>query len=211
MHQPKTARRPRPPLTWPSCFLRKPPEAWNARRPRWRRGRRDAAGFGGALGQALVYDTSSAQPRDGNPQGKLGKRWRVTLLATALASVSLLLISSLAQAGHYHTYNHITHGLVHGSSDSDGAYFSRTYGYYIAGINYCGVGDYDSGLYAVSYSYSGGLCSLFSYNYSSSTDECRGISYNRVGFQGSDPDYFLRAHYHDAHSPPRYSCRSYPV
>lgn len=143
--------------------------------------------------------------------GRQGRRIRMTALTTLVASAMLFLAASEAQAGHYHTYNNITHGLVHGSSDSDGAYFSRTYGVHLTGVNYCGVGDYDRGFYAYTYTYSGNLCSLFSYNYSSSTDECRGFSYNRVGVNGGNQDYFLGAHYHSAHSPPQYSCRTYPI
>ena len=129
---------------------------------------------------------------------------------TVLLAVALLQLPSVAQADHYHTYNNIEHGLVHGSYDWDGAFFGRTYGYYLGAYNYCGVGDYDWGWYAIGYTYNADLCSLWSKHYTANPDECRGVSYNRVArqFGGSD---FLGEHIHDAHSPPQFSCRITPA
>jgi len=134
------------------------------------------------------------------------RRWWKAAALTVLASAAVLQIAGSAQAGHYHNVNNIQHGLVHGSSDSDGAFFSRTYGYYFGSYNFCGVGDYDAGYYATAYSYNADLCSLYSYTYYRAPDECRGVSYNRVQNQNGGAD-FLGEHLHDAHSPPQYSCR----
>jgi hypothetical protein len=128
-------------------------------------------------------------------------------IAATAAAVAAGALAQSALGGHYHTYNNITHGLVHGDSKVDGAFFSRTYGFYFGGVNVCAVGDYDRGAYASAYSYNADLCSLWSYHYAREPDECRGFSYNRVGQYGGDPDAYVSGHYHSAHDPPYYRCR----
>lgn len=132
--------------------------------------------------------------------------WPIYAVTAILALFALLQLPSLARADHYHTFNNITHGLVHGSSDTDGAFFSRTYGYYSNSINYCSVGDYDVGYYATAYSFNANLCSLFSFTEFPAPDECRGVSGNLVTRSGGGSDY-LGSHVHSAHSPPQFQCR----
>lgn len=138
-------------------------------------------------------------------------RWSVKasdldrLLVAAIASCAVAVSAAPALAGHYHTYNNITHGIVHGSSDSDGSFFGRTYGYYFGGVNYCAVGhtsggNHNSATYATGYTYNADLCSLWSRAYSHFVDECLAFSWNQVATN------ILGAHYHYAHSPPAPWC-----
>ena len=113
---------------------------------------------------------------------------------------------STALAEHYHTYNNIEHGVVHGSSDRDGAFFSRTYGYYFGSINQCAVGDAVRGYYASGSSNNANLCSLYSFTYTATPDECQARSYNRSYASVGGGDY-VGGHTHGPHSPPFGACR----
>lgn len=100
-----------------------------------------------------------------------------------------------AFADHWHSYNNRTHGLEHGSSTTDGAYFGRTYGYYLGDTNSCSVGDTVNGVNYGTTSINADLCSVFTGNYYRAINECRGASYNAAG-----PANPLSGHYHYAHN-----------
>lgn len=138
------------------------------------------------------------------------KAKRAVVTAALFTLFATSAIVQQAVAGHYHEYNLIVHGLVHGESDTDGSFFGRTYGYHIGAINVCAVGQYGDGdtatrTYSSSASADADLCSVWSRSGNSYQNECRGWAYARVYRPGASSD-ILQAHYHSAHSPPVGSC-----
>jgi hypothetical protein len=120
---------------------------------------------------------------------------RGVVLLALLAALSFGSMTQLAFANHWHTVNNRAHGLEHGSSTSDGSFFGRTYGYYIGDTNYCYVGDVDRGLNYGTVTYNADLCSVWSWAYYVTIDECRGVTYNEVsGYNG------ISGHNHYAHN-----------
>lgn len=113
-----------------------------------------------------------------------------------LVSAGLSISASLALAAHYHSVNNSDHGLVHGSSTTDGSFFGRTYPYYIGSVAYCGVGDTDNGINYGSSTNSGNLCSVWTEAYYVKINECRGATYNQVAGGPAPVSY----HNHYAHS-----------
>lgn len=99
-----------------------------------------------------------------------------------------------ASADHYHTYNR-PHGLVHGSSTTDDSFFGRTDTYYIGDTNYCYVGDTDIGANYGTVTNGAANCSVWTWAYYYSIDECRGVALNAVS--GPNP---LNWHAHYAHN-----------
>jgi hypothetical protein len=162
-----------------------------------------------------AYVRSSVRDMDARPQPRVRISSQTStlgrfaaLLAMVVAAMTLSL-APMASAGHYHTYNNIEHGLVHGCCTQDGSFFSRTYGYYVSTYNYCAVGHVSAGThtgwtYANAYSIGGELCSLWSMHYGNFWDECAGFSYSEVAtFSGGS---YLSGHYHYAHNASPYTC-----
>jgi hypothetical protein len=85
-----------------------------------------------------------------------------------------------AVADHYHTVYNRAHGVVHGSSNTDGSFFGRTDGYYLGDYNYCYVGDVDIGINYGTMTYNADLCSVWTWAYYYAIDECRGATANAV-------------------------------
>lgn len=120
---------------------------------------------------------------------------RGVVLLALLAALSCGSIAQVAIADHWHTVNNRAHGLEHGAATADGAFFGRTYGHYVGDVNYCYVGDTTVGLNYGTTSINADLCSVWTWAYYWSIDECRGATYNR-----SDGTNAISAHNHYAHN-----------
>lgn len=74
-------------------------------------------------------------------KGKLGRPRLRLLLVAVLGATSLGAIVGVAHAQrHYHTYNSIAHGVVHGSDTRDNNFHARVDSPF-GGTNYCLLGD----------------------------------------------------------------------
>ena len=131
------------------------------------------------------------------------------MLCAFLVAFSFAATVRVALAGHYHTYNNIPHGLVHGDDLQDGSFFARTLYYYLGTNYYCAVGDLGVGTYAGAQWVYNDTCSVWSkLQYRYSIDECAGyaISEARSNFSGAS---VLGNHAHYAHYSYPSSCRKY--
>lgn len=123
------------------------------------------------------------------------------------AAVACLVVATPAVADHYHSVYNRAHGLVHGSSNVDGSFFGRTDGYYTGDYNYCYVGDVDTGVNYGTVTYGASLCSVWTWAYYYSIDECRGATFNAVdNLSGTLP---ISGHYHFRHNASPATCRVY--
>lgn len=115
------------------------------------------------------------------------------MLLALFAAFSFGAIVQVAVAKHWHFYNGVDHGIVHGQATGDGSFFGRTISNWMNQYVYCGVGDYDRGLYASGWTYGPSTCSLWSWHVTDYVNECRGLSWNAVS-------NFVNQHYHEAHN-----------
>lgn len=119
--------------------------------------------------------------------------------AAALAGVVTALLGAsagVALAVHYHSYNWVDHGIVHGSSNIDYSYFGRTLSDYLPpSAHRCGIGHTGRGLYVDITT--AGDCDVWSAHYSNSFNECLAISVHAMA-HGSTVR--LQPHPHEAHN-----------
>lgn len=106
---------------------------------------------------------------------------RSVLLLALCAAFLFGAIVQVALAGHFHTYNEVNHGVVHGNDVEDGSFFGRTESLWITTLT-CYVGDAYRGWYAGAQTTGGtyGTCSLWSVREGAPgyVNECSSLSYN---------------------------------
>ncbi len=126
-----------------------------------------------------------------------------------LAAASFGATAQVATADHYHTYNNIPHGLVHGQSTTDGSYFGRTMYFYLGLDYYCAVGDTRTSNWYFDAWVRNGDCSIWSRAaFRAYQDECAGIT-GHQGVNNTTGSIVLGYHQHYSHQPPQSTCRVY--
>lgn len=124
-------------------------------------------------------------------------RWWLLIVAL-FAAFAFGAMVKVALADHYHSFNMIGHGVIHGDSTTDGYFFTETDSPWLGtagdpNLNYCLIGDARYGNYADLYTANSDRCRIWSARVADRVDECYAYTQNAV-------ENKLQAHTHLAHN-----------
>jgi hypothetical protein len=120
------------------------------------------------------------------------------LLLSLLTAFAFGAVVTTALGGHYHFFDAIGHGVIHGNSTTDGYFFTETDSPWLSApgdpnFNYCLIGDARYGNYADLFTEGSNLCRIWSARVADRVDECYAYTQNYV-------ENHLQLHTHVAHN-----------